>query len=422
MACFKNVLLLTVVCLIASFTQAMACPPTTAPSVRMIDTSASAVNIWLWPKSRTPAAKGKRLEDRGWVWTEWQFADKPADLVDYDYFCYRTDSAFAKTIDNKTKNLGGHFIFGVGKSHTDKFTLRQPVGQRINDANFEFGQSYHWRVRALSNLSPSGGGTPTVFWASPWSKIHDFTTSFFNGVTCVSMPPLVQLDPLDGATNVPLDLTFHLYSWDVPPQNPCLWDMTEIEIRQVVNGQELTFGHHVSRKNNGHSHKAKLFKNLAPATAFTWRARALTQSASGPWTDPAGFVTGGQAPPTPLPLEPPPITLACLVLETPITISPLHGSRIGLNETIVLSLARQGELLNCRWDETAWQILDTETGEYVFQSGFTRKAVGQYRLESSIFQPGKSYEWRAKVVSRGNGSSGEDIFSDWSNTAEFSIN
>ena len=298
------------------------------------------------------------------------------------------------------------------------------------------GKTYWWRVSLGFEEKPKvqGGGPP---WDDPepanfllpqytsYSKPTSFTTHFTVDGKCAAMPKPGIDKPNFGQ---PVSLTPTLSIIDRTDrmfgvEAPCRLDRIEWQLHLnrtfKPTGSSLKFTTQLNADDSGtliHALKIPPGK-LQKDTIYWWRARVVSVGTGkdgttiySTWPSPANFRTR---------LGNPQMPRYCKNLNTPSAAWPPVEAQVSLTPT--LSVEIEGISPDCSWDETAWQIRKDDIDEYVYQTGFSKRRY-TLKVPPGILKPGNKYFWRVKIVSRGKGPDGEDVYSDWSRGATFTTN
>ncbi len=348
--------------------------------------------------------------------------------------CKRTETEIQYLISDKVKypDPGVFRLYDQeAKGVTDASSLRSLLYKyNISKASHEgkvvvlnsdllTGKNYWWRARL--KYSPdeedASNGMSEVW--TEYSKPTPFTTIFVIDGICKVLPQPFINGPRTGQT-VPLAPLLTIGIDDFGIESPCKFDFVEWQISLTTPISQSTGGMDFKTVLAGTYPGTSEVKLTVPLgklksdTIYYWQARVVGVGnkmqygrISSPWQQ-SSFKTAKTSPQLPA---------FCSGLATPANRAPADNASVSLTPTLELGIA--GISPACSWDETAWQILKADTGEYIYQTGFTEQKF-TLSIPSAILEPNTKYIWRAKIVSRKRSQDGKDIFSDWSRQTEFS--
>lgn len=292
-----------------------------------------------------------------------------------------------------------------GGSRADRFIFE------IQPSTLRPGQEYTWRTILTFNKDDNSAASETI--GAP----SNFTTTYVVDGACAAMPQPTLVRPLADEAGVALAPTLEIRVFMDGVDAPCRWEGTHWQVSLYPDFRALEID---ENRSTVLSIDPGVFQiplgRLQPETVYYWRARSVygnslfSNRIDSSWNA-ARFRTGTAAsgrPQTPSP--------ACTGLPLPVHIAPSNGATVSLRPTLEMFIP--GLPAECRHDETAWQVLDTE-GNYVYQTGFTPQERTLLQIPAEVLRPNTTYGWRVKVVGRGVGVNGEDVFSDWTNLTYF---
>lgn len=356
-----------------------------------------------------------------WTHTAWQVVEDTNDFYDFKDWVFRGISP------QEIERIKKQFVFLQETRGANLHSVKIP------NSVLKPGRTYWWRASAcyvgtvrvegggVIGGSSGGGGIATVPLpeCTNYSRPTSFSTTMIAGRRCGALPQPVSLAPRHNSTGISQTPTLQILSGTVTIPTECA--ITEVEW-QLSEREEFTPAQQVSAFSGAQRDPTWGYwifevpaQVLQAGGEYWWRARTVSKSAVrsdviSPWSSPAHFSVSSTSP---VEEEPP-----CPGLNSPSHVSPADGGTS--SPTPILEVVSRGLSPGCYWDETAWQVLDADNGDYVYQTGFVtqRKRVP---VPPGVLQPGKRYVWRVKIAGRGQDSQGRDVFSPWSGETSFVV-
>ncbi len=286
----------------------------------------------------------------------------------------------------------------------ERFQFTVPAGK------LRPGTDYAWRV-VLTFIKDDNSVTTQAL-----STLTTFTTTYVVDGACAALPQPTLVSPRNDVAGVSLTPELEIRAFLIGVDAPCRWETTEWQISREPGFHTLELS---ETRLETLSIEPGLLRVpagvLQPETVYYWRARLIQGSGffarvESPWNA-ARFRTGagsGARPQAPTP--------ACSALPLPVHIAPANGATVSPTPTLEMFLPGLPD--GCEHDETAWQVFDA-AGNYVYQTGFTALAHTSLTVPAGTLGAGATYGWRVKVVARGAGPNGSDVFSDWTDLTYF---
>ncbi len=338
-----------------------------------------------------------------WTGTYWEVVEDPDQFFDVEREMLNANSgAEIEKVKRKAKQryVVREFTWGGDKKSITLPTLKP-------------GKDYWWRAKLQYEMTEG----QVAFGRSGFSNPTIFTTTFLKDGRCAALPrPYINTPWRNPSFTLPLTLKVGFITIGV--SQPCEIHAVQWQIAKDANFRTGLINIPSPKKVPGYASEFQLTTGqLAPETRYWWRARGVSHKTGlggkniySPWTTVVTFTTSSL-----MPMR----VSVCGGLSSPDHVNPPQGST-RVSSTPIFSLSTPGLPPECSWDETAWQIMNADTGKFVFQSGFTRQNRYMLRVPVGTLKPSQSYYWRVKIVSRGTGPEERDVFSNWTEGSQFS--